>query len=68
MIATKPRTSGRPTIHPIAMVKVKLCACTLTEPMKAVTHDGGKHWEVIALHPVFRDCVLHFDDVEIVKP
>jgi hypothetical protein len=66
MLATEPHP-GRPRIHPIAMVRVKLCACRMTEPLKAVTYDGGLTWEVIERDPVFRGCVLGKNDVLVLK-
>lgn len=62
---TKP---GRPTVHPIALVRIWLCGCKQTEPLKAVTHDGGLTWEIVSLDPVFRGAVLRRKDLEVLKP
>lgn len=64
MLATK---AGRPRLHPVAHIRIWLCGCKQTEPLKAVTFDGGRSWEVIERDPVFRGCVLNHNDVEVVS-
>ncbi len=58
---------GRPSLHPVQIVRVKLCACKLTEPMKAVTFDGGLTFEIVTADPIWRGAVLQKRDCEVVK-
>ncbi len=67
MLTTDRKTAGRKPMHPLEFIRIRLCGCKMTDPLKAVTFDGGRHWEVIAKDPIWRGCEVQKNDVAVVR-